>query len=119
MIVKYLAAAAALGAVVASTPVSAMPTSNLAGVAPSNTENVRYCRYRGCGRSYVRRYAPAYNGYYAAPYYNEYGPGYSYGGYGRYGGYGYGGPGVSLGFGLGGIGLGFGGASWGHHRSRW
>src|SRR5712671_6433843 len=54
-----------------------MPTSNLAAVAQPMTDNARYCRYRGCGRTYVRRYVPSYD-YYATPYYNDYGPSYSY-----------------------------------------
>jgi len=97
MTLRYIAATLAFGAAMAGTPASAMPTSNLAAVAPSNTESVRYCRYRGCGRLYVRRYAPSYYAY---------GPSY-------YGGYGYGGPSISFGFGGG---RGFGG--WGH-RGRW
>ena len=105
MILKTLAATVALGSVLASTPAPAMPTSNLAAVAPPITDSVRYCRYRGCSRLHVRRYyAPSYYSYgpsYYEPY--AYAPGY-------YGGYGYGGPSISLGFG----GRGFGG-----HRGRW
>jgi hypothetical protein len=105
MILKTLAATVALGSVLASTPAPAMPTSNLATVAPPITDSVRYCRYRGCGRLHVRRYyAPSYYSYgpsYYEPY--AYAPGY-------YGGYGYGGPSISFGFG----GRGFGG-----HRGRW
>ena len=115
MTLKFIAATVALGTALASTPAPAMPTSNLAAVAPSMTDNVRYCRYGGCGRVYARRYAPSY---YSAPYpyYGDYGPAYS-GGYGPYyGAYGYGGPGISLGFGFGGFGIGVGG--WGH-RGRW
>ncbi len=117
MILKFIAATVSLGTALASTPAPAMPTSNLAAVAPSMTDSVRYCRYRGCGRVYVRRYVPSYDSYYASPYYyGDYGPAYSYyGGYGPYGGYGYG-PGISLGFGFGGFGLGVRG--WGH-RGRW
>jgi len=73
------------------------------------TDNARYCRYRGCGRTYVRRYVPSYD-YYATPYYNDYGPSYScYGGMARTADTGMAVPGISLGFGFGGFGLGFGG----------
>lgn len=116
MILKYIVATAALATALASTTALAMPISNLPELAPSMTDNVRYCRYRGCGRMYVRRYAPSYNRYYSSPYYSDYGPSYSYyGGYAPYGGYGYGGPGISLGFGFGGFGF---GGGWGH-RGRW
>jgi hypothetical protein len=98
MTLKYIAATVALGTALASTPAPAMPISNLAAVAPSMTDSVRYCRYRGCGRVYVRRYVPSYYSYYGPSYY---GPSY-------YGGYGFGGPSISFGFGFG---RGFGG--WG------
>src|SRR3954453_14887307 len=103
MTLKYLvAAAAAVGTAWASTPAPAMPISNLATVAPTMTDNVRYCRYRGCGRVYARRYIPSY-GYYD-PYYVPY----AYSPY--YGGYAFGGPSISFGFGFG---RGFG--RWGRH----
>jgi hypothetical protein len=104
MMTKYLAAAAALGTAVASAPAPAMPVSNLAATAPTLTDNVRYCRHRGCGRVYVRRYVPAYSSYYYDPY--VYAP--------YYGSYGYA-PSISFGFGFGPR-FGFGG--WGH-RGRW
>ena len=110
MTLRYIAATLALGAAaLAGTPASAMPASNLAAVAPSNMESVHYCRYRGCGRVYVRRYAPSYYAY-APSYYGGYAYGPSY-----YGGYGYGGPSISFSFGGG---RGFGGGGWGH-RGRW
>jgi len=120
MTLKFIAATVALGTALASTPAPAMPTSNLAAVAPSMTDNVRYCRYPGCGRVYVRRYVPSYYSSYSTPYpyysdYSDYGPAYSGGYYPYYGGYGYGGPGISFGFG--GFGIGIGGG-WGH-RGRW
>ena len=107
MTFKYIAATVALGTALASTPAPAMPISNLAAVAPSMTDSVRYCRHRGCGGFYVRRYAPSYYGYYGPSYYDSY----AYEPY--YGGYGFGGPSISFGFGFG---RGFGG--WGH-RGRW
>ena len=83
MTLKFIAVTVALGTALASTPAPAMPTSNLAAVAPSMTDNVRDCRYRGCGRVYVRRYAPSYYNSAPYPYYSDYGAAYS-GGYGPY-----------------------------------
>src|SRR5215510_10615238 len=105
MALKYLIATVAVGTALSSTPAPAMPTSNLAAVAPSMTDNVRYCRYRGCGRVYVRRYVPSYS--YYDPYYVPYAYGPSYGAYG------FGAPGISFGLSFG---RGFGG--WGR-RGHW
>jgi hypothetical protein len=109
MNLKYIAAMVAVGTAFASTPASAMPISNLAAVAPSMTDNVRYCRHRGCARAYVvRRYSPSYYAY-GPSYYDSY----AYSPY-YYDSYAYGpayfGPSISFGFGFG---RGFG------HWGRW
>ena len=86
MILKYIAATVALGTVLASTAAPAMPASNLAAVAPSMTDSVRYCRYRGCGR-YYSYYSPSYYGAYAyggPSIYLSFGGGRRHGGWGRW-----------------------------------
>jgi hypothetical protein len=108
MTFKYVAAAAfAVGTALASTQAPAMTAANLTTINPSTIDAVRYCRYRGCGRVYVRRYVPSYGYYGGQSYYVPYGYGYAP----SYGAYGYGGPAISFGFGFG---RGFGG--WGRHR---